>query len=347
MRATLFFLFLFVQLSCNAQQAPVTAIHFSRQVIFLLDSAQAAGAITTDPLDHFFELVRPVEMSIQMKQALPPTPDRKAMQAAYQDFLKQDVDNFTAQESQFVEKVMRDVYKTIESVSPRICPDTLLLIKTKGRHYGDGVYYTRANCIIIPADALRARNKSAFSSTMYHELFHVYSRLNPEKRKALYRLIGFESIGLDNLRLPEKLASRVLYNPDGVDFAQKITLKLDDGRTIYAVPVIYANHDGFIAQQPTFFDYLQFNLFPVEAQADGKWNLVTKVDSLSSPLNVSSLTDFYRQIKDNTGYIIHPDEVLADNFAYLMQSKANPAITARFSPGGKQLLADLEKVLKQ
>lgn len=347
MRAILFFLFLFVQLSCNAQQTAVTAIHFTKQVIFLLDSSQAAGAITTDRYDNFFQLVRPVEMSIQMKQALPPTPDRRAMQAAYEDFLKRDVENFTAQESQFVDKVMRDVYKTIESVAPNICPDTLLLIKTKGRHYGDGVYYTRGNCIIIPADALRARNRSAFASTMYHELFHVYSRLNPEKRKALYRLIGFESIGLDKVHLPEKLASRVLFNPDGVDFAQKITLKLDDGRTIHAVPVIYANHDGFSEQQPTFFDYLQFNLYPIEARADGQWNLVTKADSLSSPLNVSSLTDFYRQIKDNTGYIIHPDEVLADNFAYLMQSKSNPVITARFSPGGKQLLVDFEKILKQ
>ncbi len=333
--------------SCSAQQAPVSVIHFSGKVVLLLDSAQAAQTIVQDPYDRFFELVNPVEMSIQMKKPLSGQDDRLKMVADYQAFLRTDVEGFSATESQFVEKIMRDIYTNCEAISPAICPDTLVLIKTKGQHYGDGVYYTRANCIVIPADALRARNRTAFSSTMYHELFHVYSRLNPDKRTALYRLIGFESVGLPNLHLPEPLASRVLYNPDGVDYAQKITLKMDDGRTIYAVPVIYANHQGFTDKQPSFFSYLQFSLFPIEAQEDGHWKLVTKADGLSSTLNVSNLPDFYRQIKDNTGYIIHPDEVLADNFAFLMQSKSNSAVTSRFSPGGKQLLADMEKIIRQ
>lgn len=332
--------------SCNAQQA-VSVIRFPAHVILLLDSAQAAGSISTDRNDDFFNLVGVVEMSIQMKQPIQPNQDRDQMRDQYRAFLKSDVENFSPQESQFVEKVMREVYKTCESLTPGLYPDTLLLIKTKGRHYGDGVYYTRDNCIIIPADALRARNHQAFTSTMFHELFHVYSRLNPEKRRALYRLIGFESIGLKNLKLPETLAPRVLYNPDGVDFAQKINLKLADGKTISAVPVIYANHAGYTAQQPEFFDYLQFNLYPIELQPDSSWLLVTKADGLTSSLNISNLPDFYRQIKDNTGYIIHPDEVLADNFAFLLQSKNNAAVTAKFSPGGKQLIADMEKILKQ
>ncbi len=332
--------------SCNAQQA-VSVIHSANRIILLLDSTQAAQSITTDPYDHFFDLVTPGEMSIQMKRPLAANPDRDAMKVQYLNFLKADVENFTAAESQFVERVMHEVYKTCEAMEPGLCPDTLLLIKTKGRHYGDGVYYTRGNCIIIPADALKVKNRPDFTETMFHELFHVYSRLNPEKRNALYRLIGFESIGLNNLRIPEKLAARVLYNPDGVDFAQKITLKMEDGSTIYAIPIIYANHTGFTPQQPEFFDYLQFNLFPVELQADGGWKVVTKPDGISSTLNVSGIPDFYRQIKDNTGYIIHPDEVLADNFAYLMKSKGNAAVTAKFSPGGKQLLVDMEKILKQ
>lgn len=344
----LFFVFplLFLLFSCTAQQ-PVSEIRLSkRQLVSLLDSTRAARAIVSDPHDRFFELVTPVEMSIQMKQPLREGESRAELLTRYTAFLQSDVENFSAAESQFVDKVIRDVFKTCESIGPGIFPDTLLLIKTKGRHYGNGVYYTRGNCIVIPADALRDRNRTAFKSTMYHEIFHVYSRKNPAKRTALYRLIGFESIGLKNLRLPEALAARVLHNPDGVDFAQKITLAVEGGRTIDAVPIIYANHPGFTPEKAEFFGYLEFNLFPIERQDDGSWQVKTKPDGISSPLNISNLPDFFRQIKDNTGYIIHPDEVLADNFAFLMQSKDNPAVIARFSPAGKQLIADFEKILK-
>ena len=34
--------------------------------------------------------------------------------------------------------------------------------------------------------------------------------------------IAPEDIGLENLKMPENLANLVFYNPDGVDFAQKI-----------------------------------------------------------------------------------------------------------------------------
>ena len=56
--------------------------------------------------------------------------------------------------------------------------------------------------------------------------------------------------------------------------------------------------------------------------------------------------DFQRQIKDNTSYIIHPDEVLADNFSFLMQDRNGQKISMRFSEEGKKLLTDLEGVLK-
>ena len=35
-------------------------------------------------------------------------------------------------------------------------------------------------------------------------------------------------------------------------------------------------------------------------------------------LHEASVPDFHRQIGSNTGYIIHPEEILADNFAALV-----------------------------
>ena len=331
---------------CSAQ-TPVRQIRLDgKHIVLLLDSESAGAAITTDRYDRYFDLVQPSEMSIQMRKPLVEGQSRAEWVAAYKAFLKEDVEGFDYQESKFVEEVMERVFKTCESVAPGLFPDTLRLMKTKGRHYGDGVWYTREKDIIIPANELESRKTSPFTTTVFHEVFHVISRLQPVKSAELYRLIGFEGIGLEQLKLPSELAQRVLYNPDGVDFAQKISLSTDGG-VIQAVPIIFSKEVGHQPGQDEFFSYVEFNLFQITPNGDGSWQVVTKEDGFSSTLSMDKLPDFFRQIKDNTGYIIHPDEVLADNFSFIMASRKNPAMTAKFSKEGKQLLVDMENILKK
>jgi hypothetical protein len=126
---------------------------------------------------------------------------------------------------------------------------------------------------------------------------------------------------------------------------KKIALAQADGSTIYAIPIIYSNHLGWTDERNTFFAYLEFNLFQIQKQANGQWAVVVKDDGFSSTLNIQEQPDFNRQIKDNTGYIIHPDEVLADNFAFIMQERNGQKVSLSFSKEGKQLLKDLEAVL--
>ena len=344
----LFFLAAFCStISCSTAQSGLSEIKLSpTKHILLLDSAAAAAAIVVDGSDGYFEKVSASEMSIQMKKPLAAGQTAASMRDAYAAFLKTDVENFTPDEAQFVVEVMEEVFKTCEAVSLGIFPNEIKLIKTKGVHYGESVYYTRENCIVVPENELQARERAAFLSTMYHEVFHVYSRMNSDKRKSLYKLIGFESIGYQNLALPAGLAERALFNPDGVDFAQKITLQTNDGKSIEAVPIIYANHVGFTPKKPDFFGYLEFNLFQIERDGS-QWRVLTKDDGFTSTLDLKQLPDFFRQIKDNTHYIIHPDEVLADNFSFVMQSKNDSAVGSKFSAAGKQLLTDVEAVLKE
>lgn len=338
---------LFPALACNAQ-TPTRIVRLdATHVALLLDSAAASQAIATDRHDRYFELVTASEMSIQMKKPLAEGQTRENLLPAYVAFLKGDVESFSADDAAFMEKVLQKMFKTVSQVNASIFPDTLKLIKTKGTHYGAGVWYTRDNCIVIPKGELEAQKTNAFTNTMYHELFHVFSRLNAAKRIKLYQLIGFEKIDFKKLSLPPALAERVLYNPDGVDFAQKISLSLGDSATIQAIPIIYANNVGAKAGQGTFFGYVEFSLFQIQPASDGTWNVATKADGFSSTLNMNELPDFFRQIKDNTEYIIHPDEVLADNFSFIMIEKTTPQYTAKFSIEGKKLLKDMEAILKE
>ncbi len=333
--------------ACTAQN-PIQEVRVDdKKVVLLLDSTAAAQAITTDRYDRYFDLVTASEMSVQMKKPLKADDTRATLLPAYREFLKSDVAGFTYAESKFVSEIIVKAYSTVHSFAPGIFPDTLKLIKTKGRHYGDGVWYTRENCIIIPANELEAKKNNAFATTIFHELFHVYSRLNPAKSAELYKLIGFSAIGLDKLRLPAGLAARAMYNPDGVDFAQKITLRKEDGTTLDAVPIIYSKQLGFQPGQNEFFGYVEFNIFPITRSDDGSWQVGVQDDGFSSPLKLDALPDFYRQIKDNTGYIIHPDEVLADNFSFIMVEKNSPLYTQKFSAEGKKLLADMKAALQK
>lgn len=333
--------------SCHAQ-SPAKTLRFEHgKICMLLDSVAAGKAINYDQTDGYFDKVGLSEMSIQMQKALPENADRAEWVRNYQAFLKTDVSDFTDEDTRFITGVMETVFKTADGVSPRIFPDTLLLIKTKGRHYGEGVWYTRENCIVIPTDVLERRKTSQFTTTMFHELFHVWSRLNPAQSDKTYQLVGFEDVGFNNLVLPPDLAARALFNPDGVDFAQKITLAQADSSTIMAIPIIYSNHLGWTTAKKTFFAYLEFNLFQIEKQSDGKYAVLVKEDGFSSTLNLQQQPDFFRQIKDNTGYIIHPDEVLADNFSFIMLEKMGQNVSLKFSEEGKKLIQDLEALLKE
>ena len=346
--ATLLCCFYFALSSCSAQE-PTQILRFGegKHIVLLLDSAAASQAITYDKRDRFFDLVTASEMSIQMHRPITESQTRSMLLPEYLRYLKGDMASFSAAEAKFTAEVMEKVYKTCAGVSAGIFPDTLKIIKTKGNHYGDGTYYTRENCIIIPANELEARKTNPFTTTMFHELFHVYSRLNPVKSARLYKLIGFETVGLNKMRIPNELAARILYNPDGVDFAQKITLTLDDKSQITAIPIIYANNLGAKPGQNEFFGYLEFNLYRIVAEDDGTWRVITKADGISSTLSLDKLPDFFRQIKDNTGYIIHPDEVLADNFSFIMVEKNGTKLSAKFSPEGKKLLVDIEAILSE
>lgn len=342
----LFFSFIFLASACQAQQPTVQLNMGNGKMVLLLDHSDGAGAVSQDQTDGFFDKITDGEISIQLNKTLEPGQDHAMHLAEYINYIKSDAMDFNLNELKFMITVLQKMYATVSAINPEILPDTLKLIKTKGRYYGDGVWYTRENCIIIPANDVENPGAETFIATLYHELFHIYSRLNPEKSAMLYKLIGFESIGYENLQVPEGLAERVLFNPDGVDFAQKISLKQQDTTSIDAIPIIYANSVGYNAAKKEFFGYLEFNIFQVQKQADDKWEVLVEEDGFSSTLSLKRQPDYFRQIRDNTGYIIHPDEVLADNFSFIMQDRDGLNVSQKFSPAGKQLLKDVEDIIK-
>ncbi len=315
------------------------------QSIQLCDSTQASTLIITDHTDHFFEKVNDLDMSIQMNKKFEDGTSHRNILNEYIAFLQKDVSSFTKNEKEFVNDCLKEVISTCKVLNINTLPSDLFLIKSKAKQYGEGTWYTRESCIVIPYDALNKRDKAEFVSTMYHEIFHCYSRANPEKRAELYALIGFKAT-TKQLNMPSALKNRILLNPDGVNFATKIDLVQSPDKTISAFPILYASEYQVIAKKKTFFEYMSFGLFEAIDEAP-HIDVMTKSDGYSSTLSIKDQPDFMRQIRDNTQYIIHPDEVLADNFMFVCNSIKEPKSLDKFSAEGKILIKKVREIVEK
>lgn len=335
-------------LSCKSSKIAPNHPFYVNKVknIVFCDSTKSAELITTDNTDEIFSKMTVTDMAIQMKRNFNADYNDSDIVSEYLTFIQKDVTNFTPDEMEFASDIMKEANALCEKISPNIFPNTINLIKARSRNYGDGVYYTRENCIIIPANVLKEKKKDAFLSTMLHEIFHVYSRQNPEKRKALYELIGFQHINpAATVEIPEPLKSKILLNPDGTDFLYYINLQLTPDKTIKAIPIIYSPVNKYNPKKSEFFNYLQFELFEIQPMAKG-FVVQTKKDGTST-LNMKEIPDFKRQIRDNTNYIIHPDEVLADNFSFLALAGKDAKRNDKFSNEGKNLLQQINTILSK
>jgi hypothetical protein len=149
-------------------------------------------------------------------------------------------------------------------------------------------------------------------------------------RSELYRLIGFETC--PPITLPASLADRKITNPDAPLVDCTIELKGSD-RTYVAAPILYASADKYDAKAGgSLFKYLTFRLMVVERH-EGAWRPALK-ENQAVVIDPRKEPAFFDSIGNNTNYIIHPDEILADNFVHLVMGDQNlptPRIVERMA----------------
>ena len=327
-------------LSCKSK--PDQQSDLSNTTLFdFLDSTQAAQRIAIDEKEQFFEYINVLDMSIQLKKNFADTTDRKIILAEYKNSLQTSVKHFSEAEEDFIKNALSNIFKKSAFDLKKVIDQPIVFIKVNGKHYGDGAYYTRENSIIIPEKKLRNPDSENFEQVIEHEIFHIYSRYHPEKQKSLYALIGYKSIGnLRNLQMNQRLRARVLLNPDGINYAYAIQLK-DESKTFQAIPLIISKKEKFDVDQEAFFDYLQFDLYKIQPP----FSRLIKVESTTageSIINYEEQPAFLAQIGENTDYIIHPDEVLADNFVLLLNGEQS---WDQLSPRGQEILKEMKKII--
>lgn len=182
-------------------------------------------------------------------------------------------------------------------------PPKIFVVKTTGQEEG-GTVYTRQTAVMIPRSKVGDNLPRLFA----HELFHIASRANPALAERLYGIIGFTRC--TEASYPATLAARKLTNPDAPrnDYCIGLTL---DGRSVAATPILFSRAESYDpARGGEFFDYLQLGLL-VRAEPGAAL-------STEKVVGLQQVKGFFEQVGQNTQYVIHPEEILADNFALLV-----------------------------
>lgn len=333
-------LFVFAMLSCKSNSAQSKSAANENAVVTFIDSISASKAIVDDDEDGFFDNISIIDMAIQLKTEKIYTSRAQAL-SDYKSYLRTEVMNWTDPEKILLNSIFDSIKVQVQRVNPSLMPDDMRLVKIRTNHYGPDVYYTRGKNIMIPENALNRQGaREMLEPVMIHETFHVISRYDRELREKIYALIGFFP-HLETLDIPTTITDRWLTNPDGI--STDYYIQLTDGETTAkAIPLILSNKSTFTPTNPSFFNYLQFDLFELE-ESTGK---IMHGDNLSTTLTDGMMPGFFEQIKDNTQYIIHPDEIAADNFIYAV-TRSNITDSKKFSEEGADLVDRIYKVLEE
>lgn len=327
----LLFVIIFIAIfSCN------TAIVEENNSITFSDIPSGQTAISQDKTEDFFNRIELKDIQLQLKkEAILPLSNAREL---YQNALKESVLEFTEKDKRRLNQIFNEIENTLENINPNILSERIQLIKIKPDLYGESVFYTRDNSIIIPSDMLDEFNKSIVKQIMIHEIFHIYSRNEMNgKREELYGLIHFEKIK-DELIVPEAIQEKILLNPDGLEMNWFIESEVEsiNHQLVPLLIAIKSKDDSNF-----YFDNLELRFYPI-IEEEGQ-----KLIKEGIYYKESDLKNFYKQITNNTTYIIHPDEILAENFVLAVLSQENPAILNRLSKEGRELVENLLDLLEK
>lgn len=257
--------------------------------------------------DEFIKSLGPFDRSARLKT------DKTVSEKEFLEHLANQVRPWTVGEKVRIRAIFKSITDRLGDYDLDL-PQKILLIKTTGAEEG-GAAYCRSNAIVLPQRILIQQNAS-LEKLLIHELCHILSKNNSKLKEALYKVINFKKC--NNIELPEKVREVRLTNPDGIKNDHYVEVKYEDA-VLQVVPIIYSSSAKYdVTKGGEFFRYLKINLLAIEKE-DGLWRY--KRDDTGEPilLELQDVPDYYNKIGSNTNYVIHPDEIIAENFVLLVQ----------------------------
>jgi hypothetical protein len=262
-------------------------------------------------VDDYVSRMGPFDRMLRLKTA------RTVTEREFLDFAMDNVLPWSAEEKARVGAIVASLAGELEKLDAPF-PARVLLVKTSGREE-EGVAHTRANAVVLSQRGLGATDEE-LAGLLAHELFHVLTRRDHALRARAYGIIGFHLC--PEIKLPPRLAPIRITNPDAPVNDAFIEV-ISEGKPVHVMPVLLSRSPKFDpAIGRGIVDYWMLKLLVLEpAHASGRMRPVLR-DGEPVLLAVSAVSGFSEQVGRNTGYIIHPEEILADNFSLMVTGRS-------------------------
>lgn len=193
-------------------------------------------------------------------------------------------------------------------------PPETLLIASNGQESAR-MPYTRANAIVITGLGTTPHPSDAW--LMAHELWHVVSRHAPALVDRVYREVGFEPI--PELTQPLVWDEIRLANPDAPGNRHAMRAEVD-GRSVLLAPLLVAARTKLAPGEP-FAALFEVRLAEVQPDSDGLRSRPVMQDGAPRWHAVDRVPVYLERLGGNTSYVIHPEETMADNVAFLLTGR--------------------------
>ena len=232
---------------------------------------------------------------------------KDATMEEYQAYAKKQVLDFTDEEKAVVDKYMGRLEKKIKDNGYELPPlEQIVFICTTMKEESGAGAYTHGTQIYLGEDILKAAaqgkvDESLMEALFAHELFHCLTRSNPDFRAEMYKAIHF-TVQDKEYEIPPSVMEYFISNPD-VEHHNSYATFMIDGKPVDCFTAFVTTRH-FEKKGDEFFDTGVTALVPVDG-SDRYW--------LSE-----DASNFDEVFGTNTGYVIDPEECMADNFSYCL-----------------------------
>ena len=233
--------------------------------------------------------------------------------------------NWSDEDKKKITAVFKSLQSKIDKQKLKIkYPHEIVLVKTSMKEEMNVTAYTRKNWIALGEDFINKATKDNLEYLLAHEMFHLLTRSDKNFKKSVYSVIGFEVTDRE-LFFPIDIVERKISNPDIEQYDSYAEFTIDGTKQKCSM-IIYSDKAYTTGG---LNDYLNIGLIPLDE------NLIPlRTDGKTIIYGIDKAEDFYDKVGRNTKYIINPEEILADNFAYLLIQKKdlpNPEIIEKIA----------------
>ncbi|MBQ6342182.1 MAG: hypothetical protein IJI41_03555 [Anaerolineaceae bacterium] len=261
------------------------------------DAEEAAKLLLSNR--NYYDNLSQNDLNFRMQKLDATLPELEAFTA------KQTMD-WTDEEKAAIDSAMSLIEKTCEERGYTLpVTEGIVFAKTTMHEECDASAYTHGTQIYLGESLIQLGlaeepwKQIYFQEVVAHELFHCLTRNHPDFREAMYGILGFTVVEEDYTFAPE-IKEAIISNPDVGHHNSYASFNING--EMKDCTVIFTTSKPFEQPGDNFFSGMVTGLVPV--------------DDLSVMYTSEDASNFWEVFGKNTGYVIDPEETMADNFAY-------------------------------